>query len=653
MLTGEAAVTVGAEGQGMVAGDLVNTASRIQAEAEPGTVLVGESTRRASDAAIAYEDAGEHELKGKAEPAQLWRALRVTAGRGGLMRTEGLEPPFVGRSRELRLVKDLFHACTDERQAHLVQVTGIAGIGKSRLGWEFFKYMDGLQKTVLLAPRPLPGVRGRRDLLGARGDGSRPRGHPRGRGPCVGAREAPRDSRDATSSIPTSARSWSRASPTCSASRSARRSRRPTCSRAGACFFERLADEDPVLMVFEDLQWADPSLLEFVDHLLEWSRPHPIFVMTLARPDDGGRRARGLAPATPRRIYLERAAGRGDGAAARRTGAGPPEQLKRQILARAEGVPLYAVETVRMLLDRGLLAQEGPVYRPTSEVEELEVPETLHALIAARLDGLPPEERRLVQDAAVLGKTFPPAGLAAVSGVPEAELQPMLASLVAKELLSIQADPRSPERGQYGFLQDLVRTVAYETLAKRDRKEKHLAAAAYLEESWGGDEDEIAEVVAAHYVDAHRLAPDAADAREIAERARRMLVRAGERAASLGAAAEARASFQQAAGLAESPLLRAELHERAGRMAFLEGSAEISAQSFEDATRLYEEAGQTHAAARTQARLRRARVHHRPARAGRRAQQTRALGARRRRARPRPCTRGGPARPLPRGLGQI
>jgi tetratricopeptide (TPR) repeat protein len=165
----------------------------------------------------------------------------------------------------------------------------------------------------------------------------------------------------------------------------------------------------------------------------------------------------------------------------------------------------------------------------------------------------------------------------------------------------VQADPRSPERGQYGFLQDLVRTVAYETLSKRDRKQKHLAAARYLETAWGGDEDEIAEVVAAHYVDAHRLAPDADDAREIGDKARRMLVRAGERAASLAAVAEARAHFEQASGLSDSPLLRAELYDRVGRMALLEANAEVSAASFEEATRLFEEAGQTHAAARVQA----------------------------------------------------
>jgi len=148
VLTGEAAVTLGVQGQGMVAGDLVNTAARTQAAAEPGTVLVGEATRRASEAAVVYADAGDHRLKGKADPVRLWRAVRVVAGVGGTLRSSGLEAPFVGRDRELRLVKELFHATAEEGRARLVSVEGVAGIGKSRLAWEFEKYIDGLQETV-------------------------------------------------------------------------------------------------------------------------------------------------------------------------------------------------------------------------------------------------------------------------------------------------------------------------------------------------------------------------------------------------------------------------------------------------------------------------------------------------------------------------
>ena len=148
VLTGEAAVNLAAVGEGMVAGDLVNTASRVQSVAEPGSVFVGESTRRASERAIVYEDAGSHELKGKEGETPLWRALRVVSGVGGSLKSEGLEAPFVGRDRELRQIKDLFHICAEEGRAQLVSVTGIAGIGKSRLAWEFYKYFDGLSQIV-------------------------------------------------------------------------------------------------------------------------------------------------------------------------------------------------------------------------------------------------------------------------------------------------------------------------------------------------------------------------------------------------------------------------------------------------------------------------------------------------------------------------
>src|ERR687887_500641 len=148
VLTGEAAVTIGAEGQGMVAGDLVNTASRIQAAAEPGGVFVGDATRRATERTIVYDEAGSFELKGKDGPVALWKARRVVSGLRGSLKSEGLEAPFVGRDRELRQIKDLFHSCADERKAHLASVTGIAGIGKSRLAWEFYKYFDGIAETV-------------------------------------------------------------------------------------------------------------------------------------------------------------------------------------------------------------------------------------------------------------------------------------------------------------------------------------------------------------------------------------------------------------------------------------------------------------------------------------------------------------------------
>ena len=602
VLTGEAAVTLGAEGQGMVAGDLVNTASRIQSAAEPGTVCVGEPTKRASEASIAYASAGTHELKGKDEPVPLWRALRVTAGRGGALRSAGLEPPFVGRDRELRLVKELFHATADEQRAHLVSVIGIAGIGKSRLGWEFFKYMDGLEEVV----------RWHRGRCLAYGEGVafwalaemvRMRaGIAEGEDP-ASARERVRASLD-TFVLDEEERRFvePRMLHLLGLEDGPARAKEELFG-AWRLFFERMAEQGPVALLFEDLQWADSALVEFVGHLLEWSRSRPIFVICLARPELQSRHPQfghgshqttlSLAPLSERAMQELL-----DGFVP-----GLPPDLRRRILERSEGVPLYAVETVRMLLDRGLVAEEDGVYRLTGEVAELDVPETLQGLIAARLDGLSAEERRVLQDGSVLGKTFTKESLAELSGLSEPELDPLLTGLVRKEVLGVQADPRSPERGQYGFLQDLVRRVAYETLARRDRKARHLAAAAQLERSFGAADQEIVEVVAAHYLAAFEAQPDAEDADEIKAKARELLARAGERAGSLAAVGEAHRSLEQASALADDPVERALLLERASWWANANADWEPAERHLVDALELLTTAGERHAAARVTGRL--------------------------------------------------
>jgi len=590
VLTGEAAVTIGAEAEGMVAGDLVNTASRVQAAAQPGSVNVGEATRRATEASIAYEDAGLHELKGKAEPVQLWRAMRVVAMRGGALRSHGLEAPFVGRDAELRSVKDLFHTSAGERKAHMVSVIGIAGIGKSRLSWEFYKYIDGLLETVrwhrgrclaygegvtywALAEM----VRSRAGILEAEEP--------------ISARAKLRATVEDHVPDPEE-RHWIEARLAHLVALEDRTAGEPEdLFSAWRLFFERMSERNPVILVFEDLQWADPSLLDFIDYLLNWSRGHPIFVMTLARPEVADRFP---AWAATRRgvstMFLEPLSREEMGELLDGLVPGLPEAVRARVLDRAEGVPLYAVETVRMLLDRGLLVQEGSVYRPAGPIEDLDVPETLHALIAARLDGLPADERAILQDAAVIGKTFSVPALSAVSGRAEPSVETALASLVRKELLSVQADPRSPERGQYVFLQDLVRRVAYETLARRDRKARHLAAAAHLE-TFRGEENEIAEVLASHYLEAQQAAPEAPDAPAIKAMARDALVRAATRSESLAARREALGYFEQAADLTDEPHVRADLLTRAGSMAFDAGLVERGRDAFDRAIEIAEALG--------------------------------------------------------------
>ena len=412
--TGEAAVTIGAQGEGMVAGDLVNTAARVQSVAEPGTVYVNDATRRASAAAIAYDDAGSHELKGKAEPLHLHRALEVTAARGGAFRSASLEPPFVGREREFRLVKELFHDCDDEGTSRLLTVTGIAGIGKSRLAWEFEKYADGLVDTVWWH-------RGRCLAYGdgvsywALGEMVRMRARIAEDDPPAEALaklqaalvEAVPDEAEAAWIEPRLAHLLALGEP--------QAFERQDLFAAWRVFFERLAAQGPVVLVFEDLQWADVSLLDFVEHLLDWSRAHPIFVLALARPELNERRPGwGSGARSSTALTLDPLSDQAMRELLARFVPGLPDELVARILERAQGVPLYAVETVRMLLDRGLLAADGDRFAVVGPIDRLEVPETLHALVAARIDDLSVEERSVVQDASVLGKTFTLAGLVAL-----------------------------------------------------------------------------------------------------------------------------------------------------------------------------------------------------------------------------------------------
>jgi len=603
VLTGEAAVTLGAEAEGMVLGDMVNTASRIQSVAEPGCVLVGESTRWATDDAIAYQDTGAHELKGKAEPLTLWRALRVVSGARGKQRAAGLEAPFVGRDRELRLVKETFHASADESRAQIVSVIGTAGIGKSRLTWEFEKYFDGLAEVVNWHRGRCPSY-GEGVTYWALAEMVKMR---------CGIAEEESGSSAMTKlralldeEVPVSEeRRWiePRVATLLGLEDGASGDRDELFS-AWRLFFERLADRFPTVMVFEDIQWADSSLLDFIEYLLEWSRNSRLFVVTLGRPELAERRPNwGAGKRNFISLYLEPISEQHMQSLLAGLVPGLPEEVERQILERAQGVPLYAVETVRMLLDRGLLAEEGSVYRMTGPIEDLEVPATLQALIAARLDGLSPQERLVVQDGSVLGKTFFKEGAAAVSGLSEDELDPILAALVTKEIFTVQSDPRSPERGQYSFLQDLVKQVAYNMISKKERKTKHLAAASFIRNAWQGDEDEVVEVVASHYLQAYELEPGSEDAAQIKGEARGMLGKAGEHAASLGAHHEGQRYFQQAAEFSDIGIERTSMMERAGEMALVGARFSEADALLIDALEGYESLGETHPAARVAARF--------------------------------------------------
>ena len=558
VLTGEAAVTIGATNQGMVAGDIVNTAARLQSVAQPGTVLVSESTQRSAAGSVIFEEAGDQVLKGKKSPVPAWRALRVVAERGGRNRSDTLEAPFVGRDEELRQLKDLFHAAARERKPRLVSVIGPAGIGKTRLAWEFLKYVDGLVDLAWWHAGRSP----------AYGDGI----SFWALGEMVRARAGLLETDDeATSREKVAAsvqqhvpdpdeRAWIESALLALLGLGGSAGS-PELFAAWRTFFERLATSAPVIMVFEDLHHADSGLLDFVDHLMEWSRGVPITVITLARPELLERRPDwGAGKRTFASIHLEPLGHDAMRELLAGLVPGLPEAAAEAIVARADGIPLYAVETVRMLLAQGRLVADGGAYRPSGDIDDLAVPETLTALIAARLDGLDPTDRGLIEDAAVLGQSFTLAGLASVSGMEREELEPRLLSFVRRELLVLDLDPRSPERGQYRFVQALIREVAYNTLARKDRKIRHLAAARFFE-SLGSDE--LAGGLAGHYLAAQRLAADDAEAAALAAQARISLRGAAERAAALGSHEQAVVFLEQALGVTMDAAERGELHARA------------------------------------------------------------------------------------------
>ncbi len=601
VLTGEAAVTLGAVGQGMVAGDLVNTASRLQSAAAPGTVLVGESTQRAASRSIVFEAVGEQPLKGKAVPVPAWRALRVVAERGGRNRSETLEAPFVGRADELRLLKELYHATSREKRARLISVIGPAGIGKSRLAWEFLKYVDGLVERVWWHDGRSPAY-GEGISFWALGEMIRER---------AGLREDA-DERTTRAKIaevlaahvpdPDEQR-W--IEPALLALLGWETGVAPEqLFGAWRTFFERLAATGPVVLVFEDFHFADGGLLDFVDHLLEWSKGVPIYVLTLARPEllerrptwGAGKRnftSQYLEP-LPESAMRELLAGLVPGL---------PESAVRAIIARADGVPLYAVETVRMLVTNGSLELADGAYRPVADLTRLAVPETLTALIASRLDALPTDDRTLVSDAAVLGQSFSTAALAAVSGVSVADLEPRLRGLVRRELLVHEADPRSPEQGQFAFVQALIREVAYNTLARADRKARHLAAARFFE-SVGADE--LAGALAGHYLAAHASAAEGPEADALAAQARVALRGAAERAAALGSHEQALTFLEQALTVTPDRSEAAELLERAGEAASAMGRHETAERHLRAALDAQRAIGDRRAVARATAALGRA-----------------------------------------------
>ncbi len=514
--------------------------------------------------------------------------IRVVANRGGGSRSEGLEAPFVGRDEELRQLKDLLHTSGRDPRVRLVSITGPAGIGKSRLTWEFEKYVDGLVETIFWHRGRSPAY-GEGVTFWALGEMVRRRAQLTETDDEATTRRQIADT-VAQFVDDTDERAWINAALLALLGvDAAPAGGRDALFAAWRVFFERIAAQGTTALVFEDLQWADDGLLDFIEHVLEWSKNLPLLVVTLSRPELFDRRpswasgqrfmtAMGLEPLSDEHMRALLAG----------LAPGLPDKTVDEILRRADGIPLYAVEIVRMLVAEGKLVLVDGAYRASGELGDLAVPDTLRSLIASRLDALDPADRSLLQDASVLGQRFTLLALAAVSGHEADKLEPRLRNLSRREFVDIELDPRSPERGQYGFVQSLIREVAYGTLAKRDRRARHLAAARYFEAL--GDE-ELAGALATHYLAAHEASAEGAERDAIAVQARRSLRGAAERAAALGAHEQAVSFLEQALTVTTDDTERAAMLELQANSANSLGRDDLSEAAMTEALRLRQALG--------------------------------------------------------------
>jgi class 3 adenylate cyclase/tetratricopeptide (TPR) repeat protein len=584
--TGEALVRLGTDEQTEgVVGDVVNTASRLQGVAPAGGVVVGEATFRATRRLFDYEELGPVRVKGKADPVPVWRLLGARS-RTGIEAAGRAGTPFVGRQAELELLGELFERTLAERSARQVTIVGEPGVGKSRFVAELAATVDARPELVAWRQgRCLPYgdgitfwalgeiVKAQAGILES--DGS--------------AQVAAKLRAAVHALLPDpSEREWlaARMGPLVGVTDlEAAKPERAELFAAWRRLIEAMAAFHPLVLVVEDLHWADPAMLEFLSHLAENPAGLPMLLLATARPE-----------------LLERHPGWGDhapGASLVRLGALSdldtarlvaalvgrsvlPAEVQALLLERAGGNPLYAEEFARLLADRGVVV-DGRV----TSIPEIPVPDTVHGLIAARLDALAPEVRALVQDAAVVGRVFWPGAVAAMGGAGDQAVQAGLAELERKQLVHRAGASSVQHQDEYVFWHALVRDVAYAQIPRAGRARRHQVVAEWVEAVAGERVADLAEVVAHHYGQALAYAraagepPDRIEA--LVEPTRRFLVLAGDRTINLDLD-RARAYYRQAVELGQpKDPERPHLLVRTGRVAFQSGDYPEAVAAFEEA----------------------------------------------------------------------
>ena len=534
--TGEALIVLGErhlEGEGMAAGDVVNSAAFLQSSAPVNGVLVGERTFRATRQTIQYRQVEAVAAKGKSQPIPVWEALDATVEAGSHV-GPGTRTPLVGRERELKLLRGGLVRLQGERSTQLITVVGVPGIGKSRL-------LDEMAGMIEVEAMPITCLQGRTRpynstmSLDALAEMLKTQS---GILETDSPAEADEKLTRTTAEVLPDRVEWVRrhlsvlvggSRPGDAPMRDGDQEEKFAAWRG---FFEALAERQPLVLMFEDLHWADDGLLEFLDYLVEWATDVPLLVVCSARPELLERRPGwGGGKANAMTLSLSPLSDEDTASIIRLLACRPLVEANQsaELLARAGGNPLYAEQYVRMLAD----------HRPD---EELSPPASIHAIIAARLDALPPAEKQLLRNAAVIGRVFWPQAIDALSDgvgpmpqehyLPVTQLEELLHRLERKQFVRRDRESSVAGQSQYAFLHILLREVAYGQIPRPARIDKHLRAAGWFEAL--GRPDDQAQMLAHHYLAALDLAGVAGeDVAGVAPRARVALRAAGDRAQAL------------------------------------------------------------------------------------------------------------------------
>jgi class 3 adenylate cyclase/tetratricopeptide (TPR) repeat protein len=583
--TGEAVVALGARperGEGMVAGDVVNTAARLQGAAAVGSVIADAATTRSAEGAIEFEPLDPVAARGKQDPIAVWRAVAARS-RFGVDTELRSETSFVGRESELSLLTETFARALGEPSAQLVTVVGEPGVGKSRLVWELSQELDRRAELV----------RWRQGRCLPYGDGitfwalgeivKAETGVLESDSPAESLEKLERAIEETVADE--SERAWfvERLAALVGAQDEVAGVGREEAFSAWRRYLEALAAQRPTVLVLEDIHWADAALLDFVEHLLDWAADVPLLVVATARPElfdarptwGGGRRNSatvGLSPLsdedTARLIssLLARAV--------------LPAETQTALLERAGGNPLYTEQFVRMLAEHG-------------EGGETALPDTVQALIAARLDTLTPELKALVQDAAVVGKVFWAGALTAVGQRERDAVLRALRELVRREFVRPSRLSSIRDDEEFSFWHVLVRDVAYQQIPRAGRASRHVAVADWIEARAGERVSDSAEILVHHHEQALELARAARDetlARKLEPRLARFLMLAGDRAMQLDMAA-AEASYRRALELSGTGASGAVPLVKLGEALQEQGKMQESRQMFEEGLARLESAG--------------------------------------------------------------